>query len=186
MSLHPVGMDIAEHIRTDPEAGTRRLMAEQGAALYAVALRLCGGDPTEADDLYVRTLERAVDRIAEQQGPHFFAWLSAICTNLHRQDHRRKALPLASDEELASIPDNGPTPLGELIARSDAEAVCIAVARLPERYREPVLLRYWAGRSHAEIAAALGIPEGTARQRLFQARALLRGELETPFERKTK
>ena len=119
MSLHPVGMDIAEHIRTDPEAGTRRLMAEQGAALYAVALRLCGGNPTEADDLYVRTLERAVDRIAEQQGPHFFAWLSAICTNLHRQGRRRKALPLASDEELASIPDNGPTPLGELIARSD-------------------------------------------------------------------
>ena len=60
------------------------------------------------------------------------------------------------------------------------------MARLPERYREPVLLRYWAGRSHAEIAAALGIPEGTARQRLFQARALLRGELENPFERKTK
>ena len=42
-------MDIAEHIRTDPEAGARRLC----------------GNRADADNLYARTLERAVAHIAE-------------------------------------------------------------------------------------------------------------------------
>jgi len=169
---------LAEHIRTDPEEGARRLVRELGPPLHALALELCGGNAADADDLYMRTLERAVERAAEQRGPNFFAWMSAICRNIRFADLRRRALPLVSDEALASIPDERPSPLEELLSGSDAAAVCAAVSRLPEPYREPVLLRYWAGLPHAGIAAALGLSEVAARQRLFQARARLRAELE--------
>lgn len=169
---------LAEHIRTDPEAGARRLVRELGPPLHALALELCGGNAADADDLYMRTLERAVERAAEQRGPNFFAWMSSICRNIRFADLRRKALPLVSDEELESVPDERPTPLEDLLSGSDAAAVCAAVSRLPEPYREPVLLRYWAGLPHAGIAAALGLSEVAARQRLFQARARLRAELE--------
>ena len=81
----PERMDIAEQIRTDPEGGSRRLVAELGAGLYALALRLCG-NRADAEDLYVRTLETAVAKIAEQRGPFFSAWLRAICLNLRRGD----------------------------------------------------------------------------------------------------
>ena len=173
---------LAEHIRTDPEEGARRLVRELGPPLHALALELCGGNAADADDLYMRTLERAVERAAEQRGPNFFAWMSSICRNIRFADLRRKALPLVSDEELESVPDERPTPLEDLLSGSDAAAmcaaVCAAVSRLPEPYREPVLLRYWAGLPHAGIAAALGLSEVAARQRLFQARVRLRAELE--------
>ena len=170
-------MDIAEQIRTDPEGGSRRLVAELGAGLWALALRLCE-NRADAEDLYVRTLETAVAKIAEQRGPFFSAWLRAICLNLRRSDLRRAGLPADRSAVPESIPDESPTPLDETAARADAAAVRDAVARLPERLRAPVLLRYWDGLSHAEIASALGVPETSSRLLLTQARAVLRAELD--------
>lgn len=173
----PERMDIAEQIRTDPEGGSRRLVAELGAGLYALALRLCG-NRADAEDLYVRTLETAVAKIAEQRGPFFSAWLRAICLNLRRSDLRRARPPDAPPGAADALPGEGPSPLDETVARADAAAVRAAVARLPERLRAPVLLRYWDGLSHAEIASALGVPESSSRRLLSQARAALRAELD--------
>lgn len=175
-------MNIAEHMRTDPEAGARRLVAELGAGLYALALRLCG-NRTDADDLYLRTLERAVSHAAEQRGPAFGAWLRAICLNLWRSDLRRRALECTVLPEAADVPGEGPSPLDEVVARAEAEAVRAAMARLPAPYREALELRYWAGLSQPGVAAALGVSEGAAKVRLFRARALLRAELEPLLER---
>lgn len=52
-----------------------------------------------------------------------------------------------------------------------------AVMALPERYRLAVLLHYVEGASVAETALALGIPEGTVKSRLSQARRRLREAL---------
>ena len=52
------------------------------------------------------------------------------------------------------------------------------VERLPERLRTPVLLRYYADMSVAEVAAALRKPEGTVKRMLHDARNRLHGWLE--------
>src|SRR3954469_8912928 len=52
------------------------------------------------------------------------------------------------------------------------------VERLPERLRTPVLLRYYADMSVAEVAAALHKPEGTVKRMLHDARNRLHGWLE--------
>jgi RNA polymerase sigma-70 factor (ECF subfamily) len=52
-----------------------------------------------------------------------------------------------------------------------------ALAELPERQRLALLLFEVDGYAHAEIGALLGIPEGTARSDVFQARRKLRGVL---------
>src|SRR3954470_3519043 len=49
-----------------------------------------------------------------------------------------------------------------------------AVAALPEKQRDAILLRELEGRSHDEIAVALGMSSGAARQQIFRARAALR------------
>src|SRR3954451_16753867 len=49
-----------------------------------------------------------------------------------------------------------------------------AVAALPANQRDAILLRELEGRSHEEIAVALGLSEGAARQQIFRARAALR------------
>ena len=176
-------MDLVCQIRKDPESGARRLFAEHGARLRAFALRLCE-DPAAADDLALRALSRAVERIGQFRGGDPHTWLCSILVRMRRSDLRRagvRAERAAEPGELDALPDPGPDPLAALVARSDAEAVAAAVSRLPELYRAVVLLRYWEEFSRADTAAALGVPLGTAKFRLTRARALLRADLEPLF-----
>ena len=53
-----------------------------------------------------------------------------------------------------------------------------AIARLPERYREPVVLCYLEGFTTEEASLRLGCPQGTILSRLSRARERLRGQLE--------
>ncbi len=56
--------------------------------------------------------------------------------------------------------------------------VAEAVEKLPETYREAVVLHYNGELSHGEISKILGCPEETVRWRVFQARKMLRKMLE--------
>jgi RNA polymerase sigma factor (sigma-70 family) len=56
-------------------------------------------------------------------------------------------------------------------------SVAGAVAGLPRRLREAVVLRFYAGLREAEMAAVLGVPSGTVKSRLARARRHLAGEL---------
>jgi RNA polymerase sigma-70 factor, ECF subfamily len=55
-----------------------------------------------------------------------------------------------------------------------AETVRVAIGRLPEEQRRAIELAFWHGMTHPEVAAALGIPEGTVKSRLRLAQAKLR------------
>ena len=54
-----------------------------------------------------------------------------------------------------------------------------AVTRLPDTYRQVILLRFYGGRSCAEISQNLGVPLGTITKRLSRAYTLLRERLGT-------
>ena len=56
-----------------------------------------------------------------------------------------------------------------IVWQAEAKAVREAVAALPDRQREAVLLAYYQGRTYREVARDLGIPEGTAKSRLKTA-----------------
>src|SRR5262249_4223767 len=52
------------------------------------------------------------------------------------------------------------------------------ISRLPEKYRQPILLCYLSGQTNEEAARRLGCPAGTIATRLARARERLRGRLE--------
>ena len=56
-------------------------------------------------------------------------------------------------------------------------ALCEEVARLPEKYREVIVLCYLEGHTYEEAARRLGRPIGTVKVRLSRARGLLLGRL---------
>lgn len=137
------------------------------ARLYRTAYLYLGSeaDALEAVDEAVYQALRALKKLRE---PEFFeTWLTRILINeCCRELRRRKRL--AGEE---AIPETaGPDAYDALPLRE-------AVRRLPEELRLVVILRFFAGYTQAETAAALSIPQGTVATRQRKALQLLRLEL---------
>ena len=106
------------------------------------------------------------------------AWLYGIAVNLLRRHHRTQAQQQRLSQRLSGHPapaDGGEDRIAErLDARTQVQALAAAIAALPDGDRDVLLLSSLAGLDQREVAAALGIPEGTVRSRLHRVRRHLR------------
>jgi RNA polymerase sigma-70 factor (ECF subfamily) len=98
------------------------------------------------------------------------SWLHTIALNRARSHHRRRRLrqfvPLL-DNHVSTSPD-----LQQSVANEDT--VRRVLARMPQSYREPLLLQLGSGLSCREIAAILETTEGAIKVRLMRARDAFR------------
>jgi len=105
------------------------------------------------------------------------AWLVTILRNeLARAFSRNRAaanIDAVDEAELPALPSFD----------ADLETAQI-VSRLPETYREPLLLQVLGGFTCAEIAGMLGTTEGAVMTRLTRARQALRKQYETGGEKR--
>jgi RNA polymerase sigma-70 factor (ECF subfamily) len=126
------------------------------------------GDAEGARDAVQEAFATAVRkrRSFRGEGP-LEAWVWRIVLNAARSDIRRGPPPPAPDEPVST---NGRP-------EDDAE-LRLALARLPERQRTAVFLRYYADLDYAAIGEALGIAPGTVAATLNQAHTTLRSRLE--------
>ncbi|MCF2664344.1 sigma-70 family RNA polymerase sigma factor [Oscillibacter valericigenes] len=150
----------------DQETFAARVQALRGR-LYRTAYLYLGreADALEAVDEAVYQALRALKKLRQ---PAFFdTWLTRILLNeCHKELRRRKRF---SGEE--TFPDTaGPDAYDGLPLKD-------AVRRLPEDLRSVIILRFFAGLSRAETAAALEVPQGTVATRQRRALQLLRLEL---------
>ena len=127
------------------------------------------GDSERARDAVQEAFATAVRkrRSFRGEGP-LEAWVWRIVLNAARSDVRR------------SVPATRPRRAGRVrtATRSATPSSRVALARLPERQRTAVFLRYYADLDYAAIAEALGISTGTVAATLNAAHAALRSRLE--------
>lgn len=142
--------------------------------LYALALRLSGGDEPEACEAVHDAWVRAVDNLARfEWRASLRTWLCSIVINCAREiAHRqgRDAGPPLEEMTLASDDAR----LEGIYDRVDLER---AIAGLPPGYRRVFVLHDVEGYKHEEIATLLGISCGTSKSQLSGARAALRRAL---------
>lgn len=106
----------------------------------------------------------------------FATYLHAILVRQCRRTARRLARSLPwPDGEFES---GGLGPAEEAERLEAQRQVAHAVAQLPARYREVLVLRESAGLEYQDIARALGVPVGTVRSRIARARERLRAMFE--------
>ncbi|MBA2627774.1 MAG: sigma-70 family RNA polymerase sigma factor, partial [Gemmatimonadales bacterium] len=106
-------------------------------------------------------------------------WLLRIVLNSAR-DLRRRRIVRRTEAVPESQASTTASPERETERALLRERLATALATLPERQRLAVTLFDAEGYPHAEIAAMLGVPEGTVRSDVFHARRALRKEL-APF-----
>lgn len=137
--------------------------------LYRMA-RMYLGSEADALEAVDEGVYQALKHLKKLRQPEFFeTWLTRIVLNqCHRELRRRRRFSPEGEE---ALPDTaGPDQYDSLPLKE-------AVRRLPEALRAVVVLRYFAGYTLEETAAALDIPRGTAATRQRRALELLRLEL---------
>jgi len=153
--------------------------------LYATAVRLTRDPEAAADivhDAWVRAVE-SLDRFEHRSTLR--TWLTGILVNCHRERERERARRRDALDDDVSIDDvidpAQACPLdGSRVDRIDLDA---AIAALPPRFRQVLVLHDIEGFTHEEIAEMLGLVPGTSKSQLARARCRLRALLETGIPR---
>ena len=142
----------------------------------------------DADDLFQETFAKIFEqphKISGSDNPQAFMFSTAlyIWKSWKRKYARRSRIaPVELLDESADIPA-GETPGIEedYILREEISMTKKLVDALPEKFKTPIIMYYTMEMSLPDIAAAMNIPEGTVKSRLFKARKIIEKGLEDNF-----
>jgi RNA polymerase sigma factor (sigma-70 family) len=181
--------ELVDRFRTGrDEAGERAfeaIVTRHGPMVLGICRNFLE-DPTDAHDAFQAVFLVLARRAgAIRKGESLGSWLYGVAvrvaarartTAIRRRIRDRRVLAAASTAALAGgSPEAGV--VGPAEPDDGAAVVHDEVARLPKRYRTPIVLCYFEGLTHDEAAARLSWPVGTVRSRLSRARDRLRGRL---------
>ncbi len=154
-------------------------------ALYRLAFRIVR-DHGDAEDACQEAFLRAYTRLETYDSRFsFYTWLAAIVSNLcfrtlQRRDWRTISVDPALLREAPMFAADEPEMV--LLVKERADVVKEALARLPDAYRQMVVLRHWHDLSYQEIADLTRQSLATVKTRLYRARQMLATQL---VERRT-
>ncbi|MFI5102135.1 MAG: RNA polymerase sigma factor [Terriglobales bacterium] len=146
--------------------------------LINLAYRFCR-DRGRAEEMAQEAFLRAYRGLSQwRKDAVFSTWLFALATNLYRSELRRlpaRIFSVSLDD--ITEPADARASDGGLEDYDRDLAVRRAVAALPAKYREALILFYFHDMDVATAARSLGLPEGTVKARLFRGREFLRSKL---------
>jgi RNA polymerase sigma factor (sigma-70 family) len=157
------------------EAAFEALVRRHGPMVLAVCRQLLA-DPYDAEDAFQATFLVLVRKAASLHRPGLLgSWLYGVAYRVAVRARARAGRRRCREREGV-----------EMAASQPADEPCGAelrpllydeVNRLPEKYRTPIVLCYFQGKTNEEAARQLAWPVGTVKGRLTRARALLRVRL---------
>lgn len=156
---------------------------EAGSALFeryydALARFFANKAGLECADLVQRTFLALVEARARFRGDASFrTFLFATARNVLFKHYRTKRRAPELDFAVTAIFDLGPSPSSLVARRHEQRLLLEALRRIPLEAQIVLELGYWEAMTGKEIAAVLGIPEGTARSRMRRAKQLLAAKL---------
>lgn len=160
-----------------PDAELRSVYEAHAPELLRFATRALG-DAALAEDVVQEAFVRAW-RASSRYDPRRATqrtWLFAILRNavIDAARARRSRPPLAAgDEPEGGLPDGDA--LDAVLVAWQVEA---ALATLADDQRRALVEVHWRGRPYAEVAAELGVPEGTVKSRVYYGLRAMRAALE--------
>jgi RNA polymerase sigma-70 factor, ECF subfamily len=163
---------MAQHALAD-EREVREAYAAHAGELYGFALRSLG-ERGMAEEAVQETFLRAW-RAGERFDPELGSlrtWLFAILRNVVIDLGRARA---ACPGVAAGTPEAAHEPLEQVLLAWQVEE---GLRRIGDDHRRILIETYYRGRPYAEVAAELGVPEGTVKSRVYYGLRALRNALE--------
>src|SRR6266571_2962456 len=166
---------------TQSLAGNRdafgRIVARYQSLLCSLAYSATGS-LSQSEDLAQETFVTAWKQLADLREPEKLrSWLCRISRNLTydalRRQGREPIHKAESLEEIEESPASIPLPSECTINREEEAILWRLIERIPESYREPLVLFYREHQSIENVAAALDLSEDAVKQRLSRGRKLL-------------
>jgi RNA polymerase sigma-70 factor (ECF subfamily) len=157
--------DLVAASRAGNKNAYAALVRRHAKKVYAVCVGVLG-NVADTEDIFQDTFVRGMTHIDSlRDAGQFAAWVAQIARNLCRdylrKHHRRR--------ELLQKRPADPRP-----GHGDFNDLHDALARLPEKYRLPLMLFYFDGKSAEKLAEELEMTRAGACTRLFRARNELR------------
>jgi RNA polymerase sigma factor (sigma-70 family) len=155
------------------EAAFESILLRHGPAVLACCRRVLGDNSLAEDALQATFIvlfrQAGSIRVGDSLAPWLLHVARMAALKLREGEIRRRAREQRVARPEAIAYETAAADLHLLVRRE--------VDRLPEKYRGPIRLCYFEGRTHDDAALALGWPVGTVRGRLSRAREMLRTRL---------
>jgi RNA polymerase sigma factor (sigma-70 family) len=156
-------------VREGYEAAFEEIVRRYGRPLGRYAASIVGG---RSEDVLQDAFAKALPALRRDDAEiDLRPWLFRIVRNTALNDLRDSP---PSPEALAESIAGGRNPAEELECREELADLMQRLQALPEPQRAAIVMRELEGLSHEEIAAALGLTGGGARQAIYRARQALR------------
>ncbi len=167
---------VRRYLRSRSEKSFLLLYRRYSGVLFQMALRLAGGNNSEAEEIVQETWIRATQRLADFAWRSTLrTWLIGIAVNVARERFRQR-------------PREEPAVALQLVSRGRSATTKVdlerAIAGLAPGYRAVLLLFDVEGYTHHEIGQMIGIDPGTSKSQLSRARNALRQKLAASGGRK--
>jgi RNA polymerase sigma factor (sigma-70 family) len=153
------------------------LVTRHGPMVLGTCRQLLG-DSNDADDVFQATFLTLAQKAASLRQPERLGpWLHGVAVLKVRKLRQRRERRRRHERRGAIAVDHVDRAESSVGRREESAALHEELARLPEKYRSPIVLCYLQGHTHETAASALGWPLGTVRGRLARAREQLRERL---------
>ena len=162
------------------DRGAYEQIVERHKGLICALTYSACGDVHTSEDLAQETFFQGWKHLGELKEPgKVRGWLAGIARNV-AASARRKRLPVTMENEaMAEMPmRDGDSPAEQAMSAEEFALMWGSLQRLPETYREPLVLYYRENESVAAVAEALELSEDAVKQRLARGRALLAERVE--------
>lgn len=171
----------------DAQRGNRPALEElvrRTSRLVYARLYLETGDAHQAEDLTQETYLQAVRSLKTlQKVNQFRSWLFTIADNVlidsirNRTRQKRAEPPRSPSEVLNGVASPGASPEQAALADEERQKILAVVRSLPDDYRMPLMLRYFAGADYETMEVQLGLTNGALRGMLHRGLKMLREKL---------
>ncbi len=170
---------LIEQAKSGQREAFETLMNRYRREIYNLSYRI-SGNHHDADDIAQNTFIKAYLSLKKFRGESSFkTWIYMIGLNTAKsflaKNRKREKMEFPIKEEVTVIRAESAVAEEVLSAKG---IVAKALKNMPERQKEVLILKFFHGMKHTEIAKALGITTGAAKASLFHAVKYLKSKIE--------